>query len=541
MAEQPTAPVAPEQPKPAEKPPEIWPGAEAEAAETLRATTPAPVKEPTRDELLAEGFRRDLLPPDMKAAYEEAIKRGLVPAPRTIWEKLTGQRGERYQTWPERMVREAIHHPVAATTGEYGEFGTPEYKQKMIEGSLATATFAVPSARPFTAPAIGRNVMTPEKLTARASDVIGRRFEQDVKGGGLSAVEAIEKVRDAASRGSPLTLADVSGENVRALAGSVTRRPGESRSFAQKFLQERDIGSDPKMVGPRTPAQRSAAERLDKELSETLSSSDKTAFRAAETLIEERSKSATPHYKDMEALDNIWSPRLQEFLNDPTLKRGLARGYELERLDSLAAGRPFDPTKLGVNLDAEGNIVLLKVPNMRVLDIGKRGLDAMIAGERNEITGKLSTMGRSLDQVRKAYLRELDELDTTGVYRRAREAWAGPSASLDAIKAGKTAFTRSPEEIASEIAELSPVNQEFYRIGVADTIRTRLAKTGFSGDEAKAIIGNAWTRRQLEPVFPGPQEFERWLAGEQEPEGGPIAGPHYVPPQFGLTEEHSCL
>jgi hypothetical protein len=34
---------------------------------------------PTREELLAEGYRRGILPPDMKSAYEEAMRRGIVP------------------------------------------------------------------------------------------------------------------------------------------------------------------------------------------------------------------------------------------------------------------------------------------------------------------------------------------------------------------------------------------------------------------------------------------------------------------------------
>jgi hypothetical protein len=166
---------------------------------------------------------------------------------------------------------------------------------------------------------------------------------------------------------------------------------------------------------------------------------------------------------------------------------------------------------MGVDLDPEGNIKFVDVPNMRVLDAGKRGLDAMIADERNPVTGRLSQRGVSLDQFRRSYLNELDGLDRSGTYAAARSAWAGPSASMDAVRSGQAIFNRRPEEIAAEVARLSPGDMEFYRLGAADAIKEKIARTGMGGDEAKRLIGNQYTRQQLRPLFDSDKQYDRFI------------------------------
>jgi hypothetical protein len=164
-------------------------------------------------------------------------------------------------------------------------------------------------------------------------------------------------------------------------------------------------------------------------------------------------------------------------------------------------------------LDNEGNTKLLAVPNMRVLDIVKQGLDDIVRTERNEITGRLTMKGKLVNDLRDDYLAEIDKLDTKGIYKKARETWQGPSASFDAMNFGRSVFGNTPEAIAEHVARLSPANQEFVRTGVADILRERLLKTGFSGDEAKALVKNEWMRRQLRPVFKSEKEFDKFVDG----------------------------
>jgi len=43
------------------------------------------------------------------------------------------------------------------------------------------------------------------------------------------------------------------------------------------------------------------------------------------------------------------------------------------------------------------------------------------------------------------------------------------------LKEGEDIFNKHPDEIAADMARLSPSDREFYRLGAAGTLRTRLS------------------------------------------------------------------
>ncbi len=335
----------------------------------------------------------------------------------------------------------------------------------------------------------------PEALNDEAIKTILRRMNQDTKGGGPTVQQVLDLISTANQRGIPLSIVDAGGGNTRGLAGNVTRQPGASREASQTFLKMRD------QLAPM---------RLRKALDENLHGGP-TMHQTGELLLQSRSAAARPAYAELDNLQNIWSPKLQQYLDDPVLQEGLKRGMKLERIRALAEDRPFNPTQMGVDLDAEGNVKFVTAPNMRVLDIAKQGLDDIVANSRNEITGRLTMEGKLVNDLRNVYLQEVDSLDKKGVYKAARDTWAGPSASFDAMRYGRSVFMNSPEENAAHLARLSPANQEFARIGVADMLTERMMKAGFSGDEAKALIKNEWTKQQLRPYFKSDKEFNAFV------------------------------
>lgn len=131
----------------------------------------------------------------------------------------------------------------------------------------------------------------------------------------------------------------------------------------------------------------------------------------------------------------VWSPRVQQFLDDPILKRGLARGMEVQRLEALSEGVPFNPREYAVKgMEADGTPQISGVPNMRLLDAGKRGLDSIINDFRDKTTGKLPDNDERLSaimDVRKAYVDELKglnpdykaALDKSSDYLRAKNSF----------------------------------------------------------------------------------------------------------------------
>ena len=337
----------------------------------------------------------------------------------------------------------------------------------------------------------------PENITTQAVNGVLKRIQQDSKYGAPTAQQMFDLVE---ASNKPLVLADVGGKNLRSLAGRVTRSPGESRALADSFLTQRD---------------KEASDRLSSDIDKYVFSGP-TMHQTAEGLLRARSAASRPLYDAADKLQNVWSPRLQQFLDNPDVAKGMARGYRIERNMSLAENRPFDPTMMGIDLDEEGNIKLLRTPNMRVLDMGKQGLDAMIADERNPMTGRLSALGLSLERVRQAYVKELDSLDTDGVYKKAREAWQGPSAALDALRLGRSVFGNSPEENETLFGKLTQGDQEFARIGMADILRERLLKSHFNSDESRALLKSPWMVKQLQPFFGTPQDFDKFVQSVTE-------------------------
>lgn len=339
-------------------------------------------------------------------------------------------------------------------------------------------------------------LVSPASVNKQAVQAIARRMTQDSNAGGPTAQNMMDMFNAAPDK--PQALIDVAGENVRAYGGQIAGQPGEARQFSRDTLNQRDVGAGPRI-----------ASDVDHGIS-----SGGSAYDTNEALMQARSAAAAPHYDKAYQQQNVWSPRLQNFLDDPVMQQGLRRGMELERIDSVTQNKPFNPTQMGVDLDPEGNVKIKDVPNLRVLDAGKRGLDSMIADERNAITGRLSQRGVSLDQFRRAYLGELDSADTSGSYAAARAAYAGPSSSADAMRAGQSVLDKRPEEITSEVSKLrqnSPSDVEFYKLGAADAIKEKIAKTGMGGDEAKRLVGNQYTQNQLRPLFDTQPDYDHFI------------------------------
>ena len=334
----------------------------------------------------------------------------------------------------------------------------------------------------------------PDNLTSDAVIKILKRIKQDEKAGGPSATEALDLV-NAASK--PIALVDTGpkGGNVEGLGGHVARQSGESRAVAKAFLTKRDA---------------EAAQRLEQDINKHIASGP-TAFQATEGMLESRSMASKPLYEAAHKLQNVWSPRLEQFLTHPEVQKGLSKGYQIESMLSLARGEPITATQMGVDIGIDGSTKILGKPNVRLLDMGKQGLDQMISEERDAITGRLSQRGVALDKMRQAYVQAIDEADSSGVYRKARQTWAGYSASMDAIKLGKAVFGSHPEEFESALSKMTPADREFAKIGIADVLREKLLKAGFSGDESKQLLKNDWMKKQLKPAFERGADFDSFI------------------------------
>src|SRR5215472_3415005 len=339
-----------------------------------------------------------------------------------------------------------------------------------------------------------------DKAVAQVLD----RINSGTKYGGATAQQMMELMNRTQAAGKPMTIADVGDRAVLSLAAHASRY-GEGQQYADQFLSQRS---------------EAAFDRLLNDIGVHLYSG-RTARQTAQALAISRDAAAKPFYEITDNLKFAPSEDINLFIGSQTpagrnIRKGIALGYEIESNMALGRREEFDPTMLGIYLKdigaGETEAGFTRVPNMRVLDMGKRGLDAMIAKERNEITGKLTIRGKSLVQLKKGYVEMLDSLDPSGAYKKAREAWGGYSASMDAVTVGQNAFRSNPEEIAEDLAAMSESDREFARIGLADTMRERLAKTGLGTDASRALLkNNGWTKAQVRPFFKSDDDYYNFI------------------------------
>lgn len=201
----------------------------------------------------------------------------------------------------------------------------------------------------------------------------------------------------------------------------------------------------------------------------------------------------------------VWSPRIQQFLDDPITQAGLAKGAKLERLEALAEGRTFNPSEYAITgVDQAGNPVVGSVPNMRTLNVVKKGLDDMVEAAKDPVTGRLSEEGRAIDKVRRSFLDELDKVNPD--YKAARESWAGPSKTMDAFKRGLTLFqnkggmsgiANTPDAIKAWLKTASPDEAKAVLLGARTSLEQEMANSANQVDKVTRIAGVEANRQKL--------------------------------------------
>lgn len=320
-----------------------------------------------------------------------------------------------------------------------------------------------------------------------------RAFERD----GISPQDALAKLNAWRQAGSkPEALLDLGGENVKALAATAANLPGKSRQAAMDLVQMRKDG---------------ASERVGGDVARSISPSTNYSG-TVDDLMATRSREAEPLYKAAFAKEGAWSPRLQEFIDDPIMKDGLKRGMNMLRLESVAQGKPFNPQTMGVSLNEAGDVTLVGAPNMRVLDAAKRGLDDILEKYRDGTTGRLNLTpeGRAIDGFRRSFLTTLDDLNPD--YKTARGSFAGHTQSKEAMALGRSILSDDADITAKKIAALDPGDKEFFRAGVAKAIQDKVENTVDGRNVVASFFNKPSLRNKLAAAFDSPEEFKRFEA-----------------------------
>ena len=326
-------------------------------------------------------------------------------------------------------------------------------------------------------------------LQDAANAISGPHYEKSFQGGSMAPLE--DQLTQAFNQSSK-SVSDAAQELAAAQRAATLTKAGVSRA-----------GDNVYMNASALPADRQAAAAIA--AAEQKLANAKAGHEQVLSVLRKSQDDAANN-----APGAIWSPRIQSFLDDPIGKPGMASGLETQRLESLAAGKPFNPTEYAVTgYDEAGQPIIGNVPNMRTLDSYKKGLDRMIEDETNDF-GRLSQRGRALVQVKNALVGELDAANPE--YGLARGKYGDWMESRKALLNGQQAADRavSAQDVASTLSGYTDGQANEFRNGFASRLVNDAEKGTDGSNPWTRIVGGIDRRGKIDAAFPeGAQDFNR--------------------------------
>lgn len=267
--------------------------------------------------------------------------------------------------------------------------------------------------------------------------------------------------------GPDATLADVGGENLRALARSTASLPGPGKEIAASALSARQAGQ---------------SGRVSQQISKSLGAGE-LFYQNVDDLVAARAQNAAPLYeKVVKASNRIPRRQFSPIKND-------------EFISDIIRKVKSDPLyKMGGMSD----------DSLPVIDQSKKYIDRMIASAKRGNNPNNYEISKLVEKSNK--LKDIADEAFPG-YKRARDAFAGPSQLINALEEGKS-FLRGDAEITkAALSKLPESEQQFFRIGVARALRDRVLNTPDTADAVKKMMNTPLIRDKLKVVFPNMKSF----------------------------------
>lgn len=319
---------------------------------------------------------------------------------------------------------------------------------------------------PVVGSVLGNVFSSPTKRAQdRLLDVLGEQ-------GATPADVAAEYARRQAQGAKPEIIADLyPGSAVAGESRRVLNVPGANRQEITEQLVSRMDEQGPRVA----------------QAFENATGTDRKFFPVLSELERVRKVEAEPLYKIAE------SKPVRNKTIDSLLLRVPNEAFK-EAEDAAGLEGLIFPRLVAQNKDGEKTVV--GDYTVRDIDLIKRGLDQLINAQVKE--GKMSPRGRDLVVFKNALLSEVDK--AVPEYAQARSAWAGPSAVMDAMKAGQDLFNQRAEVTARDIAKLGQSEKEGFLIGALDAVNQRIGRK-IEGQDVTAAFRSGNAKAQIEAAL----------------------------------------
>jgi hypothetical protein len=323
---------------------------------------------------------------------------------------------------------------------------------------------------------IGRRALGMGTDYTRTADV---KLLQALQRDGFSPQQVAERIQKIKASGyKPETIIEFGGENTRGLADVVAGYPGASQA-ARALAEERSGGQAGRVMTDFREAFKVNTDALD----------------LAEDIIRARDRISKPLYQQAYQEGGVIADeRIMGFMKIPQFKDAYARARRIAALDGIEL-----PEK-ATDIEKVGGFDLM------TLDYIKRGLDDVLFTGKQPGSGIGKTELGKLKERRNEFVGIIDEAGPAS-YKQARQAFAGPTEVLDAIDQGKKFATLDARSLKRQYDSLTPAEQEGFKVGVYDSIRTNINKGADGSDALRRVWGSPEKRDQLQ-VFLGPETFQ---------------------------------
>lgn len=346
-----------------------------------------------------------------------------------------------------------VARPVMSVIGGQAGRMIPEALKGFVGGSSTDI------ARRRVAQAMLRDGATPEQVTARLSKL-----------------------------GDDAILAEAAGTNLRDLLDTMATLPGRTKNYTEELIRQRQA-----LRGGRI------AEAAQKQLSPT----GARLADSVEALVTKREADATPLYEQLKPISIQLDDDLKQILDAANKLGAFSRAEKIST--GLREAFTLKDFKKSTNA------------SMTDLDKVKRGLDDLI-NSKSAVNdrGEVNEFGRSVIKLKQDFLSRLDDLtvdpDTgTSIYKSARNAYAGPTALINAAELGRTVLNKPATTIRTLIKDMSDSELESFRVGAYEGLRD-IAGT----QSGQTRLLNMWkepaTRERLKEIFPSERAFREFAS-----------------------------
>lgn len=318
----------------------------------------------------------------------------------------------------------------------------------------------------------------------QAQEKVAEAFTRDTRGNAVSnpIPQAEARLR---KLGPEASIADSGGTSVRSLLDTLATLPGETKDAVERMIHGRQASRATRMIGAADDALGAGGARLSPTL---------------DRLIADRRTASAPLYKQALAGEMQADPIIIELVQ-------AANSLGANKLAKQIAAADMAPFTLS---DAEA--AARGAYSMRDLHYLKMGIDDLgrSSAAVDPKTGNPNALGNAVGGLRDAFLAKMDEA-SGGLYAQARAAYAGPSAVMDAARAGRKAMSSDDMAIRKLTDSMGQSELEGFRIGAFEALRAKLGK-----ESGQTEILKMWkepaTREKLQAIFPDERSFREFAS-----------------------------